>query len=149
MTDPFVGRLTFFRVYSGKLDAGQLRLQRDQGQEGARRAPAADARQQARRDQEVLAGDIGAAIGLKDTRTGDTLCDEARPIILEAMKFAEPVISMSIEPKSKADQDKLAHRDAEAGRRRSDVPRPQRRRDRPDRSSPAWASCTSRSSSTG
>ena len=99
--------------------------------------------------EEVLAGDIGAAIGLKDTRTGDTLCDEDQPIILEAMKFPNPVIDVAIEPKTKADQDKLGHRAAEAGGGGSDVPRPHAMPRPARRSSPAWASCTSRSSSTG
>ena len=108
MTDPFVGRLTFFRVYSGKLDAGSYvyNANKDKKERVARLLQMhANKREEI---SEVLAGDIGAAIGLKDTRTGDTLCDDSRPIILESMKFAEPVISMSIEPKSKADQDKLA-----------------------------------------
>ncbi len=108
MTDPFVGRLTFFRVYSGKLEAGSYvyNANKDKKERVARLLQMhANKREEI---SEVLAGDIGAAIGLKDTRTGDTLCDDSRPIILESMKFAEPVISMSIEPKSKADQDKLA-----------------------------------------
>jgi elongation factor G len=106
-TDPFVGRLTFFRVYSGKLEAGSYvyNATKDKKERVARLLQMhANKRDEI---QEVLAGDIGAAIGLKDTRTGDTLSDEDKPVILEAMKFAEPVISMSIEPKSKADQDKL------------------------------------------
>ena len=98
--------------------------------------------------EEVRAGDIAAAIGLRDTRTGDTLCDDDHPIILEAMKFPNPVIDVAIEPKTKADQDKLGIALAEAVGRRSDVPRAHGRRDRRRRSSPAWASCTSRSSST-
>ena len=98
--------------------------------------------------EEVRAGDIAAAIGLKDTRTGDTLCDDEHPIILEAMKFPDPVIDVAIEPKTKADQDKLGDRAAEAGRGGSDVPRAHGSRRRRRRSSRAWASCTSRSSST-
>ena len=131
MTDPFVGRLTYFRVYSGKLEAGSYvyNATKDKKERVARLLQMhANKREEI---TEVLAGDICAAIGLKDTRTGDTLCDDARPVILEAMKFAEPVISMSIEPKSKADQDKLVDRDAEARGGRSDVPGAQRSRDRP------------------
>ncbi len=107
-TDPFVGRLTFFRVYSGKLDAGSYvyNATKDKKERVARLLQMhANKREEI---QEVLAGDIGAAIGLKDTRTGDTLCDDNDPIILEAMKFPNPVIDVAIEPKTKADQDKLA-----------------------------------------
>jgi elongation factor G len=107
-TDPFVGRLTFFRIYSGKLDAGSYvyNATRDKRERVGRLLQM----HANKRDEitEVLAGDIAAAIGLKDTRTGDTLCDESAPVILEAMKFPEPVIDVAIEPKSKADQDKLS-----------------------------------------
>ncbi|MBA2293345.1 MAG: elongation factor G [Gemmatimonadales bacterium] len=107
-TDPFVGRLTFFRVYSGKLDAGSYvyNATKDKRERTARLLQM----HANKRDEidEVLAGDIGAAIGLKETRTGDTLCDADHPIILESMKFPDPVIDVAIEPKSKADQDKLA-----------------------------------------
>ena len=108
MTDPFVGRLTYFRVYSGKLSAGSYvyNAVKDKKERVARLLQMhANKREEI---HEVLAGDIGAAIGLKDTRTGDTLCDEDEPIILEAMKFPNPVIDVAIEPKTKADQDKLA-----------------------------------------
>jgi elongation factor G len=108
MTDPFVGRLTYFRVYSGKLNAGSYvyNATKDKKERVARLLQMhANKREEI---QEVLAGDIAAAIGLKDTRTGDTLCDEDKPIILEAMKFPNPVIDVAIEPKTKADQDKLA-----------------------------------------
>ncbi|MGH7583401.1 MAG: elongation factor G, partial [Gemmatimonadales bacterium] len=108
MTDPFVGRLTYFRVYSGKLEAGSYayNVTRDKKERVARLLQMhANKREEI---TEVLAGDICAAIGLKDTRTGDTLCDEDKPVVLESMKFAEPVIHMSIEPKTKADQDKLS-----------------------------------------
>ena len=107
-TDPFVGRLTYFRVYSGKLEAGSYvyNATKDKRERVGRLLQMhANKREEI---TEVLAGDIGAAIGLKDTRTGDTLCDEENPVILEAMKFPEPVIDVAIEPKSKADQDKLA-----------------------------------------
>ena len=107
-TDPFVGRLTFFRVYSGKLEAGSYvyNATKDKRERTSRLLQMhANKREEI---AEVLAGDIGAAIGLKDTRTGDTLCDADNPVILESMKFPEPVIDVAIEPKSKADQDKLA-----------------------------------------
>lgn len=109
MNDPFVGKLTFLRVYSGKLSAGTyvynsiknrkerisrlIQLQADQRSDV----------------QECVAGDIVAAVGLKDTSTGDTLCSEDQPVILEAMKFPEPVISVAIEPKTKVDSDKLGN----------------------------------------
>jgi elongation factor G len=107
MTDPFVGRLTYFRVYSGKLSQGSFvyNATKDKRERVGRLLQMhANKREEI---QEVYAGDIAAAIGLKDTRTGDTLCDEDHPIILEAMKFPNPVISVAIEPKTKADQDKL------------------------------------------
>ncbi len=107
-TDPFVGRLTFFRIYSGRLEAGSYvyNATKDKRERVGRLLQMhANKREEI---TEVLAGDIAAAIGLKDTRTGDTLCDEEHPIILEAMKFPEPVIDVAIEPKSKADQDKLS-----------------------------------------
>ncbi len=107
-TDPFVGRLTFFRVYSGKLEAGSYvyNATKDKRERTSRLLQMhANKREEI---TEVLAGDIGAAIGLKETRTGDTLCDADNPVILESMKFPDPVIDVAIEPKSKADQDKLA-----------------------------------------
>jgi elongation factor G len=106
-TDPFVGKLTFLPRVFGRAQVGLVRLQLDEGQARAREPRAADAREQARGDREVRAGDIAAAIGLRDTRTGDTMCDDDHPIILEAMKFPNPVIDVAIEPKTKADQDKL------------------------------------------
>ncbi len=107
-TDPYVGRLTFFRVYSGSLKSGSYvyNSTKDKRERVGRLLQMhANKREEI---EEVLAGDIGAAIGLKDTRTGDTLSDEDKPIILEAMKFPNPVIDVAIEPKTKADQDKLA-----------------------------------------
>jgi elongation factor G len=107
-TDPFVGKLTFFRVYSGKLQAGSYvyNATKDKRERIGRLLQMhANKREEI---QEVLAGDIAAAIGLKDTRTGDTMTMEDSPIILEAMKFPNPVIDVAIEPKTKADQDKLA-----------------------------------------
>ncbi len=108
MTDPYVGKLTFFRVYSGVLGAGSYiyNSTRDK-RERIGRLLQMHANKREELD-EVRAGDIAAAIGLKDTKTGDTLCIESHAIILEAMKFPEPVISVAIEPKTKADQDKLS-----------------------------------------
>jgi elongation factor G len=106
-TDPYVGRLTFFRVYSGSLKSGSYvyNSTKDKRERIGRLLQMhANKREEI---EEVLAGDIAAAIGLKDTRTGDTLSDEDKPIILEAMKFPNPVIDVAIEPKTKADQDKL------------------------------------------
>jgi elongation factor G len=107
-TDPYVGRLTFFRVYSGVLKSGSYVY--NSTKDKRERIGRLLQMHANKRDEieEVLAGDIAAAIGLKDTRTGDTLADESKPIILEAMKFPNPVIDVAIEPKTKADQDKLA-----------------------------------------
>src|SRR6059036_1766071 len=107
MTDPYVGKLTFFRVYSGVLAAGSYIYNSTKDKKeriGRLLQMHANKREEI---EEVRAGDIAAAIGLKDTKTGDTLSDPDHPIILEAMKFPEPVISVAIEPKTKADQDKL------------------------------------------
>jgi elongation factor G len=106
-TDPYVGRLTFFRVYSGSLKSGSYVY--NSTKDKRERIGRLLQMHANKRDEieEVLAGDIAAAIGLKDTRTGDTLSDEDKPIILEAMKFPNPVIDVAIEPKTKADQDKL------------------------------------------
>jgi elongation factor G len=107
-TDPFVGKLTFFRVYSGVLKSGSYiyNSTKDKRERIGRLLQMhANKREEI---EEVRAGDICAAIGLRDTRTGDTLCDDDHPIILEAMKFPNPVIDVAIEPKTKADQDKLA-----------------------------------------
>jgi len=106
-TDPFVGKLTFFRVYSGVLASGSYvyNSTKDKRERVGRLLQMhANKREEI---PEVRCGDIAAAIGLKDTRTGDTLCDDESPIILEAMKFPTPVIDVAIEPKTKADQDKL------------------------------------------
>jgi elongation factor G len=107
-TDPFVGKLTFFRVYSGVLSSGSYvyNASKDKRERVGRLLQMhANKRDEI---EEVRAGDIAAAIGLRDTRTGDTMCDEDKPIILEAMKFPAPVIDVAIEPKTKADQDKLS-----------------------------------------
>ena len=107
-TDPYVGKLTFFRVYSGSLKSGSYVMNSTKDKrERVGRILQMHANKREERD-EVYAGDIAAAIGLKDTKTGDTLSEADHPIILEAMKFPEPVIALAIEPKTKADQDKLA-----------------------------------------
>ncbi len=106
-TDPFVGKLTFFRVYSGVLNGGShVHNSTKNRKERIGRLLQMHANKREEID-EVRAGDIAAAIGLKHTRTGDTLCDEDNAIILEVMRFPEPVISVAIEPRTKADQDKL------------------------------------------
>src|SRR2546427_421741 len=108
MTDPYVGKLTFFRVYSGVLNAGSYVYNSTKDRKeriGRLLQMHANKREEI---EEVRAGDIAAAIGLKDTKTGDTLCAADHPIILEAMRFPEPVISVAIEPKTTADQDKLS-----------------------------------------
>ncbi|CAM3841715.1 elongation factor G [Cytobacillus oceanisediminis] len=107
MTDPYVGKLTFFRVYSGTLNSGSYVQNSTKGKRervGRILQMHANSREEI---SEVHAGDIAAAVGLKDTTTGDTLCDEKNLVILESMEFPEPVIQLSIEPKSKADQDKM------------------------------------------
>ena len=108
MTDPFVGRLSFFRVYSGTLEAGKTVMNSSKGQrERIGRILLMHANH--REDLSmVYSGDIAAAVGLKNTTTGDTLCDEKAPIILESMEFPEPVIRVAIEPKTKAGQEKMA-----------------------------------------
>jgi len=107
MTDPFVGKLTYFRVYSGVAQAGSYVLNATkESKERLGRLVQMHANHRADID-EVDAGDIAAAVGLKNTTTGDTLCDEKHPVILESMVFPEPVIQMSVEPKTKADSDKM------------------------------------------
>lgn len=107
MTDPYVGKLTFFRVYSGVLQSGSYVLNATKGKReriGRILQMHANSRQEI---SEVYSGDIAAAVGLKDTGTGDTLCDEKHPVILESMNFPDPVIEIAVEPKTKADQDKM------------------------------------------
>ena len=107
MADPFVGKLAFFRVYSGTLDAGTYVFNSTKGKKervGRILRMHANLREVV---QTAYTGDIGAIVGLKDTTTGDTLCDEKNPIILEKMEFPEPVISVAVEPKTKADQEKM------------------------------------------
>ena len=106
MTDPYLGTLTFLRVYSGRLESGSSVLNSTkQKRERIGRILKMHANKR-EEISEVLAGDI-AAVGLRDTTTGDTLCDPAHPIVLESIEFPEPVIRIAIEPKTKADQDKL------------------------------------------
>jgi elongation factor G len=107
MADPYVGKLTFFRVYSGKLAKGSYLYNPTKGR---RERIGRVLRMHANHREdvaEVFAGDIAAAVGLGDTTTGDTLCDESHPIALESIQFPEPVISIAIEPKTKADQEKM------------------------------------------
>ncbi|MEC0243928.1 elongation factor G [Paenibacillus dokdonensis] len=107
MTDPYVGKLTFFRVYSGVLQSGSYVLNATKGKReriGRILQMHANSRQEI---SEVYCGDIASAVGLKDTGTGDTLCDEKHPVILESMNFPDPVIEIAVEPKTKADQDKM------------------------------------------
>ena len=107
MTDPFVGRLAFFRAYSGRLDSGSYVLNTRTGKnERISRIMQMHANKQNPVDY-IEAGDIGAAVGFKDIKTGDTLCNEKNPIVLEAMTFPEPVISIAIEPKTQVDVDKM------------------------------------------
>ena len=107
MTDPFVGRLTFMRVYSGKLASGSYVLNASTGKKERISRLVQMYADQRNEIPEIYAGDICAAVGLKETTTGDTLCDEKAPIILEKMVFPTPVISVAIEPKTKADQEKM------------------------------------------
>jgi elongation factor G len=107
MTDPYVGKLTFFRVYSGTLNSGSYVINSTKGKRervGRILQMHANSREEI---PVVYSGDIAAAVGLKDTTTGDTLCDDKDQVILESMDFPEPVIQLSVEPKSKADQDKM------------------------------------------
>lgn len=107
MTDPFVGRLTFFRVYSGVLNSGSYVLNASKGKR-ERIGRILQMHANTRKEIEtVYSGDIAAAVGLKDTTTGDTLCAEDAPVILESIEFPDPVIEVAVEPKSKADQDKM------------------------------------------
>jgi len=106
-TDPYVGRLTYFRVYSGTLKAGSYVLNTSSGAKeriGRMLLMHANHREEI---SDISAGEIGATVGLKKTSTGDTLCDESRPVILESISFPEPVISVAVEPKTKLDQEKL------------------------------------------
>ena len=108
MNDPFVGNLTFFRVYSGTLKSGSYVYNSSKGEKERIGRILQMHDNQRKEITEVYAGEIAAAVGLKDTFTGDTLCDEKHPVILEKMTFPEPVIELAIEPKSKADQEKMS-----------------------------------------
>ncbi len=106
-TDPFVGRLSFVRVYSGKLESGSYVYNASNGKKeriGRLLLMHANHREEVK---EICAGNIGAVVGLKSTKTGETLCDESKPILLESINFPDPVISISVEPKTKADQEKM------------------------------------------
>ena len=108
MSDPYVGRLTYFRIYSGKLESGSYAYNSTKGKtERIGRLLRMHANKREEVDA-IYAGDIAAAIGLKYTSTGDTLCDDKHPILLESMEFPDPVISVAVEPKTKADRDKLS-----------------------------------------
>ena len=109
MTDPFVGQLTFIRVYSGVMTSGSS-VYNSTKQKTERLGRLLKMHANKREEiKEVYAGDIAAAVGLKTVTTGDTICDEKKPVVLESMDFPEPVISLAIEPKTKADQEKLGH----------------------------------------
>jgi len=108
MTDPYVGKLTFFRVYSGTLKAGTY-VYNSTKEKGERLGRVVEMHANKREDrEEVYCGEIAAAVGLKNVHTGDTLCDKDHPIVLEAMHFPEPVIQVAIEPKTKADDEKMS-----------------------------------------
>ena len=108
MTDPYVGKLTFFRVYSGRLKAGTY-VYNATKEKGERLGRVVEMHANKREDRdEIFCGEIAAAVGLKNVHTGDTLCDKEHPIVLEAMHFPEPVIQVAIEPKTKADEEKMA-----------------------------------------
>ncbi len=148
MADPFVGKLAFFRVYSGHLKSGLYVLNSTKGKReriGRMLQMHANHREEI---DEVYAGDIAAVVGLKDTFTGDTLSDPDHPIVLESITFPEPVIEVAIEPKTKADQDKLG---IALARLAEEDPtfRVHTDQETPRRSSRGWASSTSRCSSTG
>ena len=133
MTDPFVGQLAFFRVYSGHLDAGLRRLQLDQGH--ATSGSAASSRctpTSARRSRKSAPATSRRPSACKNVTTGDTICDENNPIILEAMNFPEPVIAVAIEPKTKADQEKMGMALGEAHAGGPDLQGPHGQGDGPD-----------------
>ena len=122
ITDPFVGKLCFFRVYSGKLTAGSYVYNATKGEKeriGRILRMHANHREEV---SEVYTGEIAAAVGLRSTTTGDTLCEETHPVILETMEFPDPVISIAVEPKTKAGQEKNGYRAPETCRRRPHVP---------------------------
>ena len=132
INDPFVGQLTFFRVYSGTLEAARWSSTRPRASASASAASCACTPTSARRSTRSRCGNISAAVGLERRATGDTLCDEKKPIILEKMDFPEPVISIAIEPKTKADLEKLGAALQKLASRGPVLPRPHRRGDGPD-----------------
>jgi elongation factor G len=133
MTDPYVGQLTFFRVYSGVLKSGDTIYNPIKGRkERIGRMVCRCTPTSVEEIKEVRAGDIAAAVGLKEATTGETLCDPDKVITLERMEFPEPVIHVAVEPKTKADQEKMGHRAEPSGSGRSVVPRAYRRGVRPD-----------------
>ncbi len=145
MTDPFVGKLAFFRVYSGSMNSGSYVLNATKGKkERVGRILQMHANKRQELDK-VYAGDIAAAVGFKTTTTGDTICDEQHPVILESMEFPEPVIDIAIEPKTKAGQGKMGEALAKLA---EEDPTSERRQTRkPVRLlSPVWASFIWRSS---
>ena len=148
MNDPFVGTLTFARIYSGKLESASTVLNsvKDKKEKvGRMLLMHANDREDI---QDAYAGDIVALAGLKDTTTGDTLCATNAPIILERMEFPEPVIEVAVEPKTKADQEKMGIALNRLAREDPSFRVTSDHRDPARRSSRGWASSTSRSSST-
>ena len=147
MADPFVGSLTFMRVYSGKLEKGTYAFNSVKGKKeriGRLLQMHANSRDDV---DEAITGDIVAIAGLKDTTTGDTLCDQNEQIILERMEFPDPVIKVAVEPKTKADLEKMSNGLVKLAQ--EDPPSTSPATRRPTRpSSRVWASSTSRSSST-
>jgi elongation factor G len=132
MNDPFVGSLTFARIYSGKLEKGSS-VMNTVKEKRERVGRMLQMHSNSREDiEEAFAGDIVALAGLKETTTGDTLCDPLKPVILERMEFPEPVIQIAIEPKTKGDQEKMGLALNRSGSRGSFVPRQDRRGIRPD-----------------
>jgi elongation factor G len=132
MNDPFVGSLTFTRVYSGVLKKGDSMLNSTKGKKeriGRMMMMHSNNREEI---EEAFAGDIIALAGLKDTTTGDTLCDPQKPVVLETMTFPDPVIEIAVEPKTKADQEKMSARPRASGRRGPVLPRGDRHRIRSD-----------------
>ena len=133
MSDPFVGHVTYIRVYSGVLNSGSSCV--FNSSKGTRERIGRLLQMHANKREEieaVHAGDICACVGLKSVTTGDTLCDENKPVILEAMDFPAPVISVAVEPKTKADQDKMGQALARLAQEDPTFPRAYRHRFRPD-----------------
>ena len=149
MNDPFVGSLTFTRIYSGSIKKGdQLLNSTKEKRERVGRMMMMHAINREEID-EAFAGDIIALAGLKDTTTGDTLCDPQKPVVLETMTFPEPVIEIAIEPKTKNDQEKMGQGLQRLAAEDPSVPGRDRHRERPDDHAAGWASCISTSWSTG